>query len=72
MNKTLDVRGMDCPRPTVMIINTLRKMNSGEILRVIGNDQTTKRMIPSLCERLGFKLVGLKEGGEFFQYFIEK
>ncbi len=72
MDKILDVRGLNCPGPALMIINTLRKMDKGEILKVIVNDEITKKVIPSLCSRLGYRLVGLKEGEGIFQYFIQK
>ncbi|MCL4492513.1 MAG: sulfurtransferase TusA family protein [Nitrospirae bacterium] len=71
-DKVLDVKGLVCPRPMVMTMNTLKAMDKGQVIHVIANDSSTKHSIPALCERAGYKLVETKEEGGTFTFIIQK
>ena len=72
VDKTLDVRGLLCPRPKVVTENTLAKMESGQSLCVITNDISTKQSIPSLCESLGYEILDFSEDGGVLYFTIRK
>lgn len=61
IDKTLDIKGLTCPRPKVLTMKTLEDMEPGQVLRVITNDQSIKQSIPPLCESLGYKVLELTE-----------
>ncbi len=72
IDKVLDVKGLICPRPMIMTMNTLKSMGKGQVLRMISNDKTTKHSIPGLCERTGFRLLEMKEEADMISFVIQK
>lgn len=72
VDKTLDVKGLVCPRPMVMTMNTLKAMEKGQVLHVIANDSSTKHTIPALCERAGYKLVEMRDEAGNINFVIQK
>ncbi len=65
-DEEIDVKGLVCPRPMVMTMTALKKMEKGKTLRVAANDSSVKHSIPSLCERAGYTLLEqLEEGGSY-------
>jgi tRNA 2-thiouridine synthesizing protein A len=72
IDKVLDVKGLVCPRPMVMTMNTLKTMEKGQVLHVLANDSSTKHSIPALCERSGYKLVEMKDEAGTISFVIQK
>lgn len=68
----VDARGLRCPEPVMMLHARLRKMQPGEIVRVLADDPSTARDIPKLCEHLGHVLVAQEEDGGEYRYFVRK
>ena len=48
------------------------KINSGEILHVMGTDPGSKNDIPGWCERSGHEFMGLKDEDGYTSFFIKK
>lgn len=68
----VDARGLRCPEPVMMLHARLRKMQPGEIVRVLADDPSTTRDIPKLCEHLGHALVVQEEEGGEYRYLVRK
>jgi|TARA_R100000005_G_scaffold5300_1_gene2593 tRNA 2-thiouridine synthesizing protein A len=63
---TLDVTGLYCPEPVMLLHNQIRDMQVGETVCVLATDPTTQRDIPKFCAFLGHELLAeTEEGGEF-------
>lgn len=45
----LDLRGLRCPEPVMMVRKTVRQMSEGETLLVFADDPATTRDIPGFC-----------------------
>lgn len=71
-DKTLDVKGLVPPRPTIITCDTLEKMSPGQVLRVITNNMTTKETIPSMCAERGYQLIDIKEEAGKIYFIIRK
>ena len=52
-DQVLDVQGEGCPMPILKTKKALDKMNSGEILKILGTDPGTKNDLPAFCKRTG-------------------
>ncbi len=72
IDEELDVKGMVCPRPMVMTMTALKRMQSGQILKVTGNDSSVKHSIPALCERAGYTLLEQSEEMGAYIFIIQK
>ncbi len=72
VDKVLNVRGLLCPRPTLMVTYTLDKMNVGEILEVVSNDKCTLQSIPELCDTYRYTLLDSYEEKGLIYYVVQK
>lgn len=68
----LDTLGLRCPEPVMMLRKTVRKMQEGELLRVIADDPATTRDIPSFCRFMDHTLVEAEIEKAPYHYLIRK
>ncbi|EAR08266.1 sulfurtransferase TusA [Reinekea blandensis] len=70
----LDTRGLRCPEPVMMLHRQIRKMQVGEVVRVLATDPATERDIPQFCEFLPHELVARQqnEDGDEFLFWVRK
>jgi len=72
-DKTLDVRGLSCPMPTLKTAKTMKSMDPGQILEVMGTDPGTKKDMPKLAQKSGNEWLGFLDDGEgFYRFYIKK
>jgi tRNA 2-thiouridine synthesizing protein A len=71
-DRTLDATGLYCPEPVMMLHNSVREIESGQILLVIATDPSTERDIPKFCTFLGHELVATGHENDIFRYYIRK
>ena len=67
-----DVRGLICPDPLKIVRNMIREMNTGDSVKVLATDPTTKRDFRNFCHFMGHELVSEKERDQVFEYVIRK
>ena len=72
VDEVLDVKGLVCPRPMVMTMTALKKMEKGGTLKVTANDSSVKHSIPAFCERSGYTLLEQSEEGGSYIFIIRK
>lgn len=64
-NHELDVTGLYCPEPVMLLHRCIREVAVGETVCVVASDPTTLRDIPRFCSFLGHELLEqVDEGGE--------
>lgn len=68
----LDARGLFCPEPVMMMHNSVRQLQAGEVLHVIATDPSTQRDIPKFCTFLGHVLLAQQVQDSEFEYWIQK
>ena len=69
---TLDTIGLRCPEPVMMLRKTIRKMQSGEIIKIIADDPSTARDIPSFCRFMDHSLLETQTSTMPYSYVIKK
>jgi tRNA 2-thiouridine synthesizing protein A len=68
----IDARGLNCPRPLLMLKKSLDEMQPGQILKVLASDEATKVTFPPYLRRTGDKLLAVEENGNVISHYIEK
>ncbi len=68
----LDVTGLVCPEPLMIVRNRVREMQSGEVLYVVATDPSTRRDFQNFCRFMGHELVGHREREDALEYWIRK
>ncbi len=68
----LDVTGLVCPEPLMIVRNRVREMQSGEVLHVVATDPSTRRDFQNFCRFMGHALVGQRQQEDALEYWIRK
>lgn len=72
IKKTLDLKGLRCPEPVMMVRKTVRELEAGDILLVIADDPATVRDIPSFCQFMDHQLLAAETEKAPYQFWIQK
>lgn len=68
----LDVIGSPCPLPVLMAIRTMRRLEPGDRLELVGDDPGIAEDIPAWCEKSGHVLIDLIDDLGTVTCIIEK
>lgn len=65
----LDTLGMQCPVPIVKTAKKMKELTSGQVLKIISDDDGFKADIVAWCESTGNQFLALEEeGGKIIGY----
>ena len=70
--RTLDAKGLSCPMPLLRTKKEIDKINSGEILEILGTDPGSRNDLPGWCSRSGHEYLGEKEDSGFIRFYLRK
>ncbi len=68
----IDVKGLKCPLPLLRTKQALGSVKSGQVLKVVATDSTTKMSFPSYLNGSGDELLKMEEQGEEIHFYIRK
>ncbi|MGP1931365.1 MAG: sulfurtransferase TusA [Arsenophonus sp. ET-YP4-MAG3] len=71
-NQILDIQGLRCPEPIMIIRKIIRQMTKGEILLIIADDPATIRDIPAFCHFMDNQLLSKEINKLPYRYLIRK
>jgi len=71
-DQVLDCVGLVCPEPILKTNMTVKKMEVGKVLEMVGTDLGTKNDIVAWANRTGNELMEVVEDGGKQHYFIKK
>jgi len=71
-DKTLDLSGLSCPLPVVMTSETMRKMEEGQVLKVIATDPGFEKDVWNWARQSGNELIKLEKNGEKTIAYLKK
>lgn len=69
-DELLDTSGLYCPEPVMLMHNKVREMAPGQVLEIVATDPATTRDVPRFCTFLGHELLGKREQGGVWRYWI--
>ncbi len=69
---TLDAKGLSCPMPMLRTKKEIDKIESGQVIEILGTDPGTRNDLPGWCERSGHEWLGEKEDTGFMRFYIKK
>ena len=68
----IDVKGLQCPLPLLRARQTLGGMSSGQVLKVVATDNTTKLSFTSYLKKSGDELLKMEDHGVEIHHYIRK
>ena len=70
--KTLNIKGLSCPKPLLWARSQLDTLNPGETIEVIATDPSTVSNFQSFCRTAGYDLVEWGEEKGVIRLLIRK
>jgi TusA-related sulfurtransferase len=64
VTETLDVRGQVCPYPDVKSKRKAKKMNSGDVLKILVDYPLSAERIPETMQKLGNEVMSIEKTGD--------
>ncbi|QIE02137.1 sulfurtransferase TusA [Buchnera aphidicola] len=71
-NIKLNLIGLRCPEPIMIIRKTLRDINLHDNILVLSDDPTTQRDIPHFCHFMDHKLLKYEIKDKLYLYLLKK
>ena len=68
----IDVRQLACPMPIIKVSNSMKTLNSGDVLKISARGEGTIRDLAALCSRTGDQMVEHIKDKEELTFFIRK
>jgi tRNA 2-thiouridine synthesizing protein A len=72
MTRKINLIGLCCPEPLMIVRKEMRSLNNGDILEVKADDQSTKRDFRQLCEHMNYSLESVKDEETYILFSIKK
>jgi TusA-related sulfurtransferase len=69
---TLDLRGLFCPMPIVMLTQNIGKYETGAILEVLASDPGTLADIPAWAKTTGNEVLKTDKVDKVIKFYIKK
>jgi tRNA 2-thiouridine synthesizing protein A len=71
-DKVLDCKGLTCPLPVLKTKKAIGELKSGQVLEMIATDPGSKNDMEAWANRTGNPIIGSKEEGGTYVFFIKK
>ena len=72
VDQFIDVMGLRCPEPLMVVRRAIRRMGPGETLGVKADDPATTREIPDFCRHMDHQLVESEVTPPPYKHIIKK
>jgi TusA-related sulfurtransferase len=69
---TVDARGATCPGPLMDLIGKIRDVESGEIVRLLSDNEQSLTDVREWTEEAGNELLTVEEVDEHYEFYVEK
>ncbi len=71
-DRTLDLLGLRCPEPVMMVRKVVRYMANGQTLLIVADDPATTRDIPGFCRFMEHQLLAQETTQTPYRYLLRK
>lgn len=66
MDKVVDARGLSCPQPVILTLDTIKNLDKGEIEILVDTD-TAKENVTRAVKSKGWQVKGINEEGDAYR-----
>ena len=72
VDKEFDATGLSCPMPIAKLVQQIRTMETGEVLKLVADDPGSMEDVPAWCRRTGNELLETTEESDTLVFHIRK
>ena len=69
---TVDARGAACPGPLMDLIGKIRSAESGDVIRLLSDNDQSLTDVPEWAEEAGNELLAVEERDDYNAFYVEK
>lgn len=69
---TVDATGLYCPMPIIMTAKEIKKIDVGQVLAVLADDEGIQADLPAWCKTTGNELLDMSKDGTVFTGYVKK
>jgi TusA-related sulfurtransferase len=69
---TVDARGAACPGPLMDLIGKIRSAESGDVIRLLSDNDQSLTDVPKWAEEAGNELLAVEEFDDHNAFYVEK
>ncbi len=71
-DRTLDVKGLNCPLPILKTKKAMEALSKGQVMQIETTDPGSKNDMASWAKRVGNEILKVEEESGTFRFFIRK
>jgi TusA-related sulfurtransferase len=71
-DRTEDFRGQLCPMPIVNMARVIKKMEIGQVLEVLADDEGAHSDVPAWAAKTGNQFLGEENADTYTRYFVKR
>lgn len=71
-DQTLDCKGLSCPMPILKLAKTIKGIESGKVLELLGTNPGSKTDVPAWCEKTGNEFLEQEDEDGVYKFYIRK
>lgn len=68
----LDTCGMSCPLPILKTRQAIKRLRTGEVLKVASTDPGSMKDMEAFCQQTGHELISSREAEDVYVFLIRK
>ncbi|MEF8806441.1 sulfurtransferase TusA family protein [Natronomonas sp.] len=69
---TVDARGAACPGPLMDLIGKIRDVESGDVVRLLSDNEQSLTDVSEWAEEAGNELLTVEELEDHYEFYVEK
>jgi tRNA 2-thiouridine synthesizing protein A len=69
---TVDARGAACPGPLMELIGKVRDIESGDIVRLLSDNEQSLTDVPEWAEEADNDLLAVEETDDHYEFYVKK
>jgi tRNA 2-thiouridine synthesizing protein A len=69
---TVDARGAACPGPLMDLIGKIRDVESGDVVRLLSDNEQSLTDVSEWAEEAGNELLAVEELDDHYEFYVEK
>ncbi|MCY4730668.1 sulfurtransferase TusA family protein [Natronomonas gomsonensis] len=70
--ETVDARGSACPGPLMDLIGKIRAVESGEVVRLLSDNEQSLTDVEEWTNEAGNELLAVEEEDDHYAFYVEK
>jgi len=71
-NFSIDCLGLFCPMPIIKTAEAIKKIEIGQVLEIIADDEGIVEDMPNWCKMTGHKYLGIEQDDDEFKVYVKK